>query len=237
MKIAVYNQEGKEAGQIALPKEIFDLKINPDLIYQVAVSQAANRRQVSAKAKNRGEVSGGGRKPWKQKGTGRARQGSIRSPLWKGGGVTFGPTTERNFKKQINRKMRRKAVLMLLSSKAKENQLLVLNELKIEAPKTKLMVAVIDNLLPILQKGKQTKSGKETILLVLPGQDKNILLAGRNLENVKMIVAKDLNALALLSVKYLIFPEATMKVLKKKFRWRQRSKNLSLRSRTLFLME
>ncbi len=216
MKIAVYNQEGKEAGQIALPKEIFDLKINPDLIYQVAVSQAANRRQVSAKAKNRGEVSGGGRKPWKQKGTGRARQGSIRSPLWKGGGVTFGPTTERNFKKQINRKMRRKAVLMLLSSKAKENQLLVLNELKIEAPKTKLMAAVIDNLLPILQKGKQTKSGKETILLVLPGQDKNILFAGRNLENVKMIVAKDLNALALLSVKYLIFPEATMKVLKEK---------------------
>lgn len=216
MKIAVYNQEGKEAGQIALPKEIFDLKINPDLIYQVAVGQAANRRQVSAKAKNRGEVSGGGRKPWKQKGTGRARHGSIRSPLWKGGGVTFGPTTERNFKKQINRKMRRKAVLMLLSSKAKENQLLVLNELKIEAPKTKLMAAVIDNLLPILQKGKQTKSGKETILLVLPGQDKNILLAGRNLENVKMIVAKDLNALALLSVKYLIFPEATMKVLKEK---------------------
>ena len=108
MKVPLYNQEGKESGQALLPKEIFDVKFNSDLVHQVAVSQAANRRRVIAHTKGRGDVRGGGKKPWRQKGTGRARHGSRRSPIWKGGGVTFGPTKERVFKKDIPKKMRRK---------------------------------------------------------------------------------------------------------------------------------
>ncbi len=103
MKVATYNQEGKEVGQTLLPKEIFGLEINHDLIHQVVVSQASNRRQVSAHTKGRGQVSGGGKKPWRQKGMGRARHGSIRSPIWRHGGIAFGPTKDRNFKKKINR--------------------------------------------------------------------------------------------------------------------------------------
>ena len=98
MKVATYNQEGKEVGQTLLPKEIFGLEVNQELIHQVAVSQASNRRQVSAHTKGRGQVSGGGKKPWRQKGTGRARHGSIRSPIWRHGGVALGPTKDRNFK-------------------------------------------------------------------------------------------------------------------------------------------
>ncbi len=217
MKISVYNQEGKEAGQIALPKEIFELKVSPDLVYQVAITQMANQRQVSAKAKSRGEVAGGGRKPWRQKGTGRARHGSIRSPLWKGGGVTFGPTPERNFKKRINRKMKRKAIEMLLSSKAKEQTLFVLDNLKIEEPKTKLMAEVIKNLKPIFQKGEISENRtKESILIVLANKDNNIIRASRNIAGVETVLAKDLNALQLLSFKYLVTTEEAIKVIKEK---------------------
>ena len=110
MKTEVYNQQGKKVGQTILPKEIFEVPMNADLVHQVFISHTANQRQNSAHTKNRGEVRGGGRKPWRQKGTGRARHGSIRSPLWKGGGVTFGPRNEKNWKKDIPKKMKRKAL-------------------------------------------------------------------------------------------------------------------------------
>jgi len=143
MKVSVYDQQGKEIGTTLLPKEIFDVKLNPDLVHQVATSQMANRRQVIAHTKDRGEVRGGGKKPWRQKGTGRARHGSIRSPLWKGGGVTFGPTKERNFKKIIPKKMKRKALFMVLSAKAKENLLIILDTLKLPLPKTKVISQIL----------------------------------------------------------------------------------------------
>src|SRR3989344_5880492 len=120
MKAVLYNQEGKETGQITLSKRIFDVPLNQDMLHQVVVSQMANRRQVLAVTKGRGEVRGGGKKPWAQKGTGRARHGSIRSPLWKGGGVTGGPTKERVFTKAIPKKMRARALFMALSRKLKE---------------------------------------------------------------------------------------------------------------------
>ena len=125
VKIDVYNQEGKVVGDATLPKGIFEVKLNTDLVHQIAVSLSANNRQISAHTKNRGEVSGGGKKPWRQKGTGRARHGSIRSPLWKGGGVTHGPRVERVFEKDIPKKMRRKALFMVLSQKAKDKQQMV----------------------------------------------------------------------------------------------------------------
>src|SRR5262249_31682061 len=118
MKVAVYNQQGKESGDVTLPKEIFEVPMNADLVHQVFTSQSANKRQVSAHTKDRSDVRGGGKKPWRQKGTGRARAGSTRSPLWKGGGVTGGPTNEKVYAKAIPAKMRKKAVCMVLSEKA-----------------------------------------------------------------------------------------------------------------------
>ena len=207
MKISVYNQKGKEIATTLLPKEIFDVKMNPDLVHQVVQSQMANRRQKTAKFKDRAEVRGGGRKPWRQKGTGRARHGSIRSPIWRGGGVTFGPTAEKVFTKKIPKKMKRKALFMVLSAKAKEGVILILDGLKIEKPKTKVMAEIFKKL--FLDKG--------TGLIILPQKDENILKSARNISKTKTILAKDLNVLDLLSYKYLIMPKESIKVIKETF--------------------
>ncbi len=207
MKINVYNQEGKEVGNTLLPKEIFEVKINPNLVHQVVISQMANRRQVLANTKTRGEVRGGGRKPWRQKGTGRARHGSRRSPIWRGGGITFGPRKDRVFKKKINKKMKRQVLFMVLSGKVKNNMLVVLEDLKVEKPKTKLMVAIL----------KKLPSKEQSALIVLPKMDKSLITASRNIPNIKTIQAKDLNALDLLSLKYLIMPKEAIKLIKETF--------------------
>lgn len=207
MNVKLYNQKGEEVGEARLPKEIFEVPLNSDLVHQVVVSQMANRRQKIAKVKDRAEVRGGGRKPWRQKGTGRARAGSIRSPIWRGGGVTFGPTTEKVFKKKIPKKMRRKALFMVLSAKAKEKLLLVLDGLAIEKPKTKVVAEIFNKL--FLKKG----SG----LIVLAAKDDNIIKATRNIPKTATIQAKDLNALNLLSYKYLVMPEEVIKVIKETF--------------------
>jgi len=207
MKINIYNQEGKEVGNTLLPKEIFDVKINPDLVQQVVVSQMANRRQVSAHAKTRGEVRGGGRKPWRQKGTGRARHGSRRSPIWRGGGITFGPRKDRVFKKKINKKVRRSALLMVLSAKVKNSLMVVLEDLKLESAKTKLMAALI----------KKLPCKGQNALLILPKMDKNLIISSKNISSLGTIQAKDLNALDLLSFKYLIMPKEAIKLIKETF--------------------
>jgi len=228
MKVNVYNQNGEETGTALLPKEIFDVKMNPDLVHQVVVSQMANRRKVLAHTKNRGEVRGGGKKPWRQKGTGRARHASIRSPLWRHGGITFGPTKEKVFKKQIPKKMKRLALFMVLSEKVKNNLLILLDKLKIEQSKTKLMAQIIENLkskteLPFMEakvkKGTKSSSPikKGSVLIALSELDKNIILAVRNLPDVKTIQAKDLNCLDLLSLKYLIMPKDSVKVIRDTF--------------------
>ena len=204
MKVATYDQEGKEVGQTLLPKEIFGLEINQELIHQVAVSQASNRRQVSAHTKGRGQVSGGGKKPWRQKGTGRARHGSTRSPIWRHGGIALGPTKERNFKKKINRKMKKMAMWMVLSAKAQKNFLVVLETLKLEKIKTKTIAQLLQKL----------PCKNESTLIVLPSMDKNVILASRNLKKAKPSQVKDLNALDLLSFKYLVMPKESIKVLK-----------------------
>jgi len=207
MKVKVYNQKKEEIEEIELPKEIFEIKLNTDLVHQVVLAQTANQRQGSAKVKTRAEVRGGGRKPWRQKGTGRARVGSIRSPIWRGGGVTFGPTTEKVFKKRIPKKMRRKVLFMVLSAKAKENLLLVLDKLEIKKPKTKAMAEVLNKL--FLKKG----SG----LIVLPKMDKSVILSIKNIPKTGTIQAKDLNVLDLLSYKYLVIPKDAIKIIKETF--------------------
>ena len=207
MKVKVYNQKREEVEEIELLKEIFEIKLNTDLVHQVVLVQTANRRRKIAKTKGRSEVRGGGRKPWRQKGTGRARAGSIRSPIWRGGGVTFGPLTEKVFKKRIPKKMRRKALFMVLSVKAKENLLLVLDKLEIEKPKTKAMAKVLNKL--FLKKG----SG----LVVLPKIDKSVILSIKNIPKTGTIQAKELNVLDLLSYKYLVMPKEAIKIIKETF--------------------
>ena len=206
MKVSVYDKEGKEMVQTVLPKEVFGLEMNSDLVHQVAVAQSANRRQVIAHTKDRGNVRGGGKKPWRQKGTGRARHGSRRSPLWRGGGTTFGPTKERNFKREISRKMRRKALFMVLSAKAKDNSLFVLDDLMVESPKTKLIAGIL-NKLPI----------KGSCLIILPKRDEKLERAAANLKNTGIIGAKDLNVMDLLSYKYAVLPKEGIKVIKETF--------------------
>jgi len=207
MLFKVYNQKGKEVEKMRLPSAVFGLKFNPDLVHQVAVSQASNQRKNIAHTKGRGDVRGGGKKPWKQKGTGRARVGSIRSPIWKGGGVTFGPTKERNFKKIVPKKMRRKALFQTLSSKAKENLLTILDKIELEKPKTKLMSQVLEKF-PFKNK---------SVLIVLAENDKKLILASRNIPKTKTIQARDLNVLSLLSFKHVLMLKPSVKKIEEVF--------------------
>ena len=205
--IKVFNQEGKEVSELKLNEVIFDLPWNADLVHQAVRVALANKRQILASTKDRSEVSGGGRKPWRQKGTGRARHGSIRSPLWKGGGITFGPTKERNFKLKINKKMARQAFLTALSTKAKDSELLVLDDLKLSAPKTKEMSKIMKNFPQV-----------KTSLLVLAGKkDENLKRAGRNLPNLRIINIDNLNILDILKYKHLIFTKDSIEYLNKKY--------------------
>jgi len=200
LKTKVYNLEGKENGEMELPERIFSVKLVDDLVHQAVVAQMANSRQVLADTKDKGEVRGGGRKPWKQKGTGRARHGSIRSPLWKGGGVTFGPTTERNFSKRINKKMRMKALFMVLSGKLRDKEIVVVDDLKLEKTSTKTMKNVFGKL-PI--KGK--------ILLSLDKNSKNILNSVKNIQEVSVISSDSLNVVDLLKNKVLVINKKGIK--------------------------
>ncbi|MBI4919894.1 50S ribosomal protein L4 [Candidatus Azambacteria bacterium] len=204
--VKVYNQEGKEVSELKLNEAVFGLPLNADLVHQVVRVALANQRQVLASTKGRSEVSGGGRKPWRQKGTGRARHGSIRSPLWRHGGVTFGPTSEKNFKLKINKKMAKKALLAALSGKAKDGELVVFDELKISVPKTKEMAKIMANF-------PQIKNG----LLVLSGKNEDVKKAGRNLPNLSVINMENLNILDVLRYKYLILTKEGIENLNKKY--------------------
>lgn len=204
MEYSIYNKNAENIGKVELPDNVFNLKINSDLLHQVVTSQMSNRRQVIAHAKGRGEVRGGGKKPWRQKGTGRARHGSIRSPIWKGGGATFGPTKERNFKKKINSKMARKAMFIALSSKVNDNQLSILDNMRLDKIKTKEIASMY-------KKVMRGKTGKT--LFVTPISDPKILLSARNLQGITTVEARNLNALDILSHKNLLLLKDSIKVL------------------------
>lgn len=207
MKIAVYNQKGEESGTAQLPKEIFEVEMNQNLVHQVITTLSSNKRQRIAHTKNRGEVSGGGKKPWRQKGTGRARHGSNRSPIWIGGGTTFGPRNERNFKKVLPKKMRRKALFMILSEKLKDKEITVLDKIAIKDIRTKEMNEILTRL--PLEKGSN--------LIVLPEADKNIILSSRNIRKTATVQAKDINCLQILTYKNFILLKDSIKVLKDTF--------------------
>ncbi len=199
-KAKVYNQEGEIVSEEELKPEIFAVPIVPGLIQQAVETQLANQRQVLAHTKTRGEVRGGGRKPWRQKGTGRARHGSIRSPIWVGGGVTFGPRKERNFKKKINKKAKRKALFMALSDKVNHDQLFILENLQLLEVKTKKLKEILSKL----------PSSQKNLLLAIDPKNKNVFQAGRNLPNIKILAANSLNIYDILKYQYLILTKGAL---------------------------
>lgn len=201
LKAKIYNMSGEVVGEENLDPALFDIEVKVGLVHQAATAQLANRRQVVAHTKHRGEVSGGGIKPWKQKGTGRARQGSIRSPLWVGGGVVFGPRNDRNFTQKINKKMKRKALLMCLSDRAREEKIVLIDKLELENFKTKKFAEII-NKLPL--KEKKT-------LVVLAGNDKKIVKSAANLPRIKTIEARGLNVADVLQNEYIMLPIAALR--------------------------
>lgn len=209
METTVYNQKGEAIGKIDLPNDIFEVKINPDLVYQVMTIMTANQRQGTADTKTRGEVAGGGKKPWRQKGTGRARHGSIRSPIWRHGGTVFGPQKEKVYGGKINKKARRLALKMALSSKT-EGNLLVVDTIEFSQPKTKIAAETIANL-----KNHFKNYNKGKILVALPQYDKETIRAMRNLADVNTIEAQKLNLLDILNNKYLILPQKSVAVIVK----------------------
>ena len=178
--VSVYNIEGKEVGSIELNDAVFGVEVNEHLVHMAVVNQLANNRQGTQSAKTRSEVSGGGRKPWRQKGTGHARQGSTRSPQWTGGGVVFAPKP-RDYSFKMNKKEKRAALCSALSSKVAESQIIVLDEFKLDEIKTKKFVEVMNNL-------KASKA-----LVVLEGENKNVVLSGRNIPTVKVTATNEIN--------------------------------------------
>ena len=178
--VSVYNMEGKEVGSIELNDAVFGVEVNEHLVHMAVVQHLANKRQGTQKAKTRSEVSGGGRKPWRQKGTGHARQGSIRAPQWKGGGVVFAPVP-RDYSFKLNKKEKRAALKSALTSRVNENKLIVVDELKFDEVKTKKFKSVMDNL-------KVNKA-----LVVVGEKDDNAYFSSRNLPTINMLVADSIN--------------------------------------------
>lgn len=214
MEYPVYNLKGEKTSTIDLPKGIFDMKKNDDLLHQVVVSLQSSKRHPIAHTKTRAEVRGGGRKPWKQKGTGRARHGSTRSPIWVGGGVTFGPRNERNFDKKINKKMKEKALLMALSAKAEDNQLVVFEKMEMEKPQTKIVAGAI---------AKVLNMPKPKVLFVLNPENRKAWLASRNCADSKVVSVNTVGTLDVLGKKFLVTSKEEIEMMKNNFAKKENS--------------
>ncbi len=209
MQIEVYNVKKEPVGKVTLSAEVFGLKVNDDLVKQAVVAQEANGRLVLAHTKDRSEVRGGGKKPWRQKGTGRARHGSNRSPIWTGGGVTFGPTKDRNFSKKINKKMKTKALFMALSSKVNDKEILVLDKFAEGGVKTKELNNVLNTLFGDQRRGT---------LLVTPESNASAGRASRNLDKTEVIDAKSLNVVDVLKYKNVVLLKDAIKTIESHYK-------------------
>ena len=198
--VSVYNIGGKEVGSIELNDAVFGVEVNEHLVHMAVVNQLANNRQGTQSAKTRSEVSGGGRKPWRQKGTGHARQGSTRAPQWTGGGIVFAPKP-RDYSFKMNKKEKRIALLSALSSKVAESKIVVLDEFKLDEIKTKKFVEVMNNL------------KVENALVVLEGENKNVVLSGRNIPSVKVTATNEINTYDVLKYTTLVVTKAAVEKL------------------------
>ncbi|MBR5577885.1 MAG: 50S ribosomal protein L4 [Lachnospiraceae bacterium] len=199
--VAVYNMEGKEVGTIELNDSVFGVEVNEHLVHMAVVQQLANKRQGTQKAKTRSEVSGGGRKPWRQKGTGHARQGSTRAPQWTGGGVVFAPVP-RDYSFKLNRKEKKAALKSVLTDKVANNNLIVIDELKFDEIKTKKFQAVLTNL----------KIDKKA-LVVLNDNDQNVVLSARNIPTVKTSLTNTINVYDVLNANKLVLTKDAVKTI------------------------
>ena len=217
MKTDIYTIEGKKAGQIDLPENVFGLEWNNALMYQVVTTMEANARTPVAHTKGRGDVRGGGKKPWQQKGTGRARHGSIRSPIWKGGGVTHGPRNEKVYARAIPKKMRAKALYMALSKKLADGQLLFVDTLGMEKPKTAAAAKALKSLAAL--KGFEKLSYKKNAaFIVTPSKNEAAAKSFRNIGSVEQGEIANLNPVNVLKYKYLIIenPAEAIKIVEKR---------------------
>jgi large subunit ribosomal protein L4 len=212
MNAKIYTRDGAESGSVTLPETVFGVAWNPDLVHEVVVGMQANARANTAHTKDRSEVRGGGKKPWKQKGTGRARHGSRRSPIWTGGGVTFGPRNERDYSVKINKKVKAKALASVLSKKLADNEVFFVDSLAMEEPKTKDAKAVV----AALAKGTGVESlvtkRKNAAIVVLAERSLATEKSFRNFGNMEVVMAKDVNPVELLTYKYVVVADAQSSV-------------------------
>lgn len=211
MKTVIYNNKFENSGEVDLNPKIYEVKPEAELIQLAVRAQRANSRPSIAHTKNRGEVSGGGKKPWKQKGTGNARAGSTRSPIWRHGGITFGPRSDRNYSLKLNKKQFRKALYMTLSDKAMNNQFLVFSDLSLQNPKTKEMSSFLSGL-----KAKVAKDAKK-FLFVIPTGNENVERATKNLRNAKVIRANSLNVIDVLEADSVVLPQNSLELIEKTY--------------------
>jgi large subunit ribosomal protein L4 len=220
IKLNVYNQKGEAVKEVEVSTKVFGAKVNQVVINEAVNAQRANERQVLANTLDRSEVRGGGKKPWRQKGTGRARAGSSRSPIWIGGGVTFGPTKDRNFKKKVNKQARRAAIFMALSDRLANQRLLVLENPTLSEIKTKVMNEVVSNLeekvLKVVstdakKKDKSLKNERRSMLLISAEYDDKLIRSTRNLSGVSIINCENINILDLLKSKTVVLTEGCVK--------------------------
>ena len=212
MESKVYNQLGKVVGSVKLPPAVFGAPWNPDLVHQVIVGMQEGRRLSLAHAKDRSEVSGGGKKPWQQKGTGRARHGSTRSPLWRKGGVTHGPVAERVYGQKINKKMKSQALCAALSAKYRDGVLIFLDQLNINAPKTKEALAILTNLSAAVSAPSLIYRRGHRALVATPRGSAAVVKSFRNLKSISVDEVRNLNPLAVLTYQYLVLthPEQSL---------------------------
>ena len=215
LEAQVYSMTGAKVSTIALPAEIFGAPWRPDLVHQVTTAMQANLRQNRAHTKDRSEVSGGGKKPWKQKGTGQARHGSTRSPIWRHGGITFGPRNVRDYSEKINKKMRVGALVSALSKKAKDGELLFVDKLSFGAPKTSAAKAFVTALAKGADANRLVTKKTNAALVAFASYDANALKSFRNIGSMTTEEVRNLNPVEVLSHKYLIIesPEASFAVL------------------------
>lgn len=201
--VSLLNKKGEKVGSLTLEASLFDVKPSPALLHEAIVAQQANSREAIAHTLTRGEVTGSSKKPWKQKGTGRARHGSTKSPIWVGGGITFGPRNERNFSLKINKSAKRKALAMILSEKVATDRFVAIDELGLKDGKTKELVEILKNL-PI---------SKKKTLIILPPEQKDVAIAAKNLKGIQTMPANTLNVVDLLKTDVVLISKEAVEMI------------------------